>query len=358
MVLNNGNAVGERGIEMTELSGSGGLSATTVSGSSESNVVITNDTSTLSAFNVTGSTVANTNMTTGDDGMLVLNNGSAAMTVSVTGSTFTDNKGDHFQAASDSSSTGSIDATFDNNTLTTTAANDPNVVGGGITLNPGSANDLSFRVRNNNIQQAFDDAINLNLDPSSTAAGSLVGTISGNKIGSAGQAWSGSESSNTITLRAAGAGVARVAIQNNTIREWTNAMGISIATAEGSADIDATVTGNSIKNPDPTLGLNGIRIDAGATAGPPVDDGIICAALTGNDATGTGVAGAADIRLRQRFNTTIRLPGYGGAIDNDAAVESFVAGNNVGAPVVDATNNVAGGGGGFPGGAAGALPPP
>jgi hypothetical protein len=358
VVLNNGNAVGERGIDMTELSGSGGLAATTVSGSSESNVVISNDTSNLTAFNVTGSTIANTNITTGDDGILVLNTGSAAMTVSVTGSTFTDNKGDHFQAASDASSTGSVDVTFDNNTLTTTAANDPNVVGGGITLNPGSANDLSFKVRNNNIQQAFDDAINLNLDPSSTAAGSLIGTISGNTIGTAGQAGSGSESSNTITLRAAGAGLARVAIQNNTIREWTNAMGISIATAEGTADIDATVTGNSVKNPDPTLGLNGIRFDAGATAGPPIDDGVICAAVTGNDATGTGVAGAADIRLRQRFNTTIRVPGYAGAIDNDAAVETFVAANNTGNPVVDATNNVAGGGGGFPGGAACTLPPP
>jgi hypothetical protein len=358
VVLTNGNAVGERGIEMTELSGSGGLSATTVSGSGESNVSIVNDTSTLNAFNVAGSTIANTNVTTGDDGILILNSGSAAMTVSVTGSTFTDNKGDHFQAASDASSTGSVDVTFDNNTLTTTAANDPNVVGGGITLNPGSANDLSFRVRNNNIQQAFDDGINLNLDPSSTAAGSLVGTISGNTIGTAGQPGSGSESSNTVTLRAAGAGTARVAIQNNTIREWTNAHGISIATAEGTADIDATVTGNSVKNPDPTLGLNGIRFDAGATAGPPVDDGVICAAVTGNDATGTGVAGAADIRLRQRFATTIRVPGYSGANSDDVAVETFVRANNTGTPVVDATNNVAGGGGGFTGGAACPLPPP
>ena len=62
---------------------------------------------------VTGSTIANTNMTTGDDGILMLDNGSAAMTVSVTGSTFTDNKGDHFQAASDASSTGSVNVTFD-----------------------------------------------------------------------------------------------------------------------------------------------------------------------------------------------------------------------------------------------------
>jgi len=118
-----------------------------------------------------------------------------------------------------------------------------------------------------------------------------------------------------------------------------------------------------VKNPDPTLGLNGIRFDAGATAGPPNDDGVLCAGVTGNDVTGTGVAGAADIRLRQRFGTTIRVPGYTGANNNDAAVESFVQANNTGSPVVDATNNVAGGGGGFlnsvgpPVGAPCTLPP-
>ena len=48
-------------------------------------------------------------MATGDDGILVLNNGSASMTVSVTGSTFTDNKGDHFQAATDADATSPMD---------------------------------------------------------------------------------------------------------------------------------------------------------------------------------------------------------------------------------------------------------
>ena len=58
-----------------------------------------------------------------------------------------------------------------------------------------------------------------------------------------------------------------------------------------------------------------------------------------------------DIRLRQRFNTTIRLPGYGGANNDTTAVDSFVAGNNAGADVSSA-HNVGGGGGGFVGGAA------
>jgi uncharacterized repeat protein (TIGR01451 family) len=89
-VSNNGNAVGERGIELTQLGGSGGISNSTITGSSEHNVIITNDTANLTAFNVTGTTFSTPSFVTGDDGFQVLNNGSASMTVSVTGSTFTD----------------------------------------------------------------------------------------------------------------------------------------------------------------------------------------------------------------------------------------------------------------------------
>jgi hypothetical protein len=65
---------------------------------------------------VTSSTISNTNMTTGDDGFLVLNDGSGSMTVSVTQSAFTDNKGDHFQAATDADASGPMNVTFNGNT--------------------------------------------------------------------------------------------------------------------------------------------------------------------------------------------------------------------------------------------------
>jgi hypothetical protein len=87
------------GIDMVDLTGSGGIASSTISGSSETNLRIENNTATaLTAFNVTASTISNTSTVTGDDGILILNDGSSAMTVSVTRSTFTDNKGDHFQA--------------------------------------------------------------------------------------------------------------------------------------------------------------------------------------------------------------------------------------------------------------------
>jgi Ca2+-binding RTX toxin-like protein len=361
VVLNNGNAVGERGIDMFDLTGSGGIASSSITGSSETNVRIENNTATaLTAFNVTASTISNTSTVTGDDGILVLNDGAGAMSVSVTGSTFTDNKGDHFQAASDADASGSINAIFDNNTLDTTlngpSGGSPVIIGGGITINTSGTLDINFHVGNNSIQHAFDDAINLNLDPGSQAGANFVGTLTGNTIGTTGVLDSGSESSNTITFAAKGAGTATVSITNNTVRQYSNAYGIMVAATEGSPIVNATVTGNVVKEPG-TFALNGIRVDAGATAGPPADASTLCVTLTGNNATGSAKAPPSDtdIRLRQRFGTTIRLPGYTGANNDTTTVNNFVSGNNTGSPTVSSVFNVPGGGG-FVGGAACTVP--
>ena len=351
VISNNGNAVGEHGVELAELTGTGSMTSCTVTGSSENNMRLVNTSGTLSSFNVTGSAFTLTSMVTGNDGFLLENNGSGSMTVSITGSTFTDNKGDHFQAATTASATGVTNVTFSNNMLNTTPANDPNVVGGGITISPSGSSDLNYTISNNNIQQAFDEGININLGTASTAAASLIGTISNNIIGTPGDTDSGCESGTCISVVSNGAGVSVVSITGNQAYEYANPYGILVVTKEGSSNLDATVTGNTVKDPG-TFALNGIRIDAGAAAG---DNGTLCVNLSGNDATGSGLM-TDDIRLRQRFNTTIRLPGYAGANNDTAALNAFVAGNNdpPGAtppPTVSSAHNVGGGGSGFIGGA-------
>jgi len=59
--------------------------------------------------------------------------------------------------------------------------------------------------------------------------------------------------------------------------------------------------------------------------------------------------GVSDFELRQRFSTTIELPGDTGANNNNSAVVSFVQGNNAPsggtAPSGTATTSVSGGGG-------------
>jgi hypothetical protein len=73
-----------------------------------------------------------------------------------------------------------------------------------------------------------------------------------------------------------------------------------------------------------------------------------------------GTMAAGDIRIRQRFVTTVTLPGYAGANNNDAAVVAYLAGRNtlVNSPTATATNEVGitAGAGGFVGGAACAQP--
>ena len=86
----------------------------------------------------------------------------------------------------------------------------------------------------------------------------------------------------------------------------------------------------------------------------------MCLQLTGNNWTGGGKGTTSpnnqEFRLRQRIITTVQLPGYTQANDNNTLVPNFIRSNNTGSGgngVV--SNTVATGGGGFvnsPGGAA------
>jgi hypothetical protein len=112
--------------------------------------------------------------------------------------------------------------------------------------------------------------------------------------------------------------------------------------------------------------LNGIFAQAGASStgnGGGADAGTLCAGIGGagalaNSILGSGTGGAdptaTDFRLRQRFSTTVKLPGYGGAAGDTAAVIAFVEANNSGngTPTGSATVNFPTGGGGFIGGSA------
>ena len=69
-----------------------------------------------------------------------------------------------------------------------------------------------------------------------------------------------------------------------------------------------------------------------------------------NSIAGSGANGGTDFRVRQRFGTTVRLPGYGGGATDTAAVVAFIQGRNTGAETGSAT--VQAPGAGFVGGAA------
>jgi hypothetical protein len=298
---------------------------------------------------VTGSSFINASATTGNDGIHLDANDSAAMTASITGSTFNNNRGDHFQFSTNASSTGTNSVTFMSNTLTgDRGAPFGDDLGAGITISTTGSSDTAFTVSNNTIQGAVFPTVGVDLGTSSTAGSTLSGTVGSNTIGNAAVAASGGAQSSGVAVVGQGAGTMTVAVTNNLIRQNDGFAGIDILSRDGSPTINATVTGNNVANPS-AGGGNGLLLRNGAIT---TDGGFTCAAITGNILEDSAVAGLDDFRLRQRFNTTVRLPGYGGAAGDTAAVVAFVQGNNSGAESGSATADFPATGGGFVGGAA------
>jgi large repetitive protein len=362
-VSGNGNAVGENGLDFTGLTGVATMTNSTSTGSAENNASIIDSSGALN-LTVTGSTFSNTSTLTGNDGIHMDSNDTAGITVSVTSSTFNHNRGDHFQLATNASSTGTNSVTFSSNTLTgdSGTTHGGTDLGGGVTINTDASSDTTFTISNNNVQGAVDSALKIDLGTNATAGGTLSGTISNNTIGTAATADSGSAQTNGISATLQGAGTETVAITGNTVRQY-NLNGINVLTRLGAPTLNATITGNSVANPG-AFALNGIFVNAGASStgnGGGPDAGTLCAGIGGagalaNAITGSGANSAdptsTDFRVRQRFATTVKLPGYIGLAGDTAAVVVFVKANNGGTPTGSATAAFPGSGGGFIGGTA------
>jgi VCBS repeat-containing protein len=117
---NNGSIAGQDGVNITNLLGTSGITNTTISASAEDNVNIVNNSGTLTLLTVSGSTFSNTRLTAvGNDGFLFIAHNSAVATILVTGGTaFTNNAlvGAQFQALDSSNVTVTVQgSTFTDN---------------------------------------------------------------------------------------------------------------------------------------------------------------------------------------------------------------------------------------------------
>jgi hypothetical protein len=359
-VSNNGNGVGESGLDFSGLFGTASVSSSTVTGSHEDNLVVRNGSGLLTLLSVTNSTFSNNSTTDGNDGILFEASSTANMSISVTGSNFSAHKGDHFQAAGLNS--GVLDVVFTGNTL---SGGHASPLGQGITISaatgvPGYAGTVTYDVSNNTINGAISYAINANLGTSAAGA-SFGGTISNNVIGTSGSSLSCSSQASGINVEAHGNGTHTVAVTGNTIRQCFD-RGINVLANDGGGTLNLTVTGNTVAELVAAFSREGFFLNAGSTSTNVfggADSHFVCLKLGGAGAEANtlnnGPGTTDDFRLRQRFETTVRLPGYGGAAGDTAAVVAFVSGNNPGA-TGSATVNFPAGGGGFVGGAACPLP--
>lgn len=165
-----------------------------------------------------------------------------------------------------------------------------------------------------------------------------------------------------ILVFAAGGGDTRTAITNNTISYRGTQRPITIQGGQdGAAIMDTIITGNTIdiQLDGTNNALGGILANV-IIATPGGNGSTLCADIGGagtlaNTFTysiGGGPLAAGDIRVRQRNGGPVRLPGYAGAANDNAAVIAFLNGRNNEVSPSTATND----NGLFSGGAACAAP--
>lgn len=363
-VTNNGNALNEDGVDF---GGSGVITPNGLYGT----VTVTNSVFTGNYYNqfTIRNSSGTTNMTmTGctvngraaennnNDGLFYEALGTASITGNIQNSSFSANKGDHFQAAATNS--GDLNVTFKTNTLT---GGHSSALGQGITINAalgvafgGYTGNVIYDIDGNNINGAISNAIIVNLGTSAASA-TFDGYIRNNIIGTSGVPLSGSSQANGIGIDAHGLGSHTCSMTNNIIRRCYD-YGIFVLVNDGGTqaplvrgELNLTCSGNTVTEMSDTNAGTGtpreaFHMNAGATSSNvfgQIDNHAICLNLTGNSLTG-GAFKNGDIRLRQRFQTSVTLPGYtppGGNNFDTASVILFVQGNNVGAIVTATTNN-------------------
>ena len=344
----NGTAAGEGSVKFDALTGSALVSGSSISGGYSDNLSVVNAAGTLDRLVIDNTTFGAHAASGGDDGVELEASGIAVMNVTISNSTFTSATSDLLVVALSGSATSDLlveGSTFANANAAVAAG------GGGVTIaavNSGSPT-LTYRVAGNSLRNALGPALAV---IKGSGNGSFSGTIEANVVGTSGVANSGSAQGSGIDVSSIGGGSHVAVVRNNQVRQYNN-YGILLQAgnnlAGGSGSLHATVTGNTVQQPGTSGFLfNGVHVNAGTN---PADAHQVCADVRGNALAGSSGVGTTEFRLRQRFLTTMRIPGYVGANNDNAAVTAFVQANNAGATGA-AANSVSTGGGGYVGGAA------
>ena len=278
-------------------------------------------------LNVTGNNIHDTVGISPDDGVFVEAENTDNYTVNVANNTLTNHGGDHVNITMINSAT--INVSITGNTLSNPEL--PVRLGGGIMVFGASWNGTgTYTVSGNSIlRNRQGGAIHMN---KGSGTGTLSGSITNNTIGITGVNKSGSIEASGIVIGARGAsGTQTTLIEDNNIFGW-NDRAIILENGEGSPTLNATVRGNTANTFDPINGLHGLHVDMGITSG---DAGSVCLDAGGpladrNHLTlaGNEPAGGADIRVRRGQAVNLRMPGYAGGTDDDAAVSTYLSGRN------------------------------
>lgn len=320
-VMSNGNAVGERGIEFTELSGDSGnpvvLTDAAVTSNAEDNLSIVNDAANIASLSITGGSYSSNSTSVGNDGIHIENTGAGDLTgATISGVTFTNNRGDHIQVMTDNSNTSEQNVTIQNNDLNGTGnQGGTTMLGGGIAIATGGSAQQTVVVNNNDIERPAGSAISLNTSTGTTPTARW--TVTNNSIGTSGDFQSGSNTNVGVYGNVNGHGDVRAVVSNNTIVQTAFTM-IDIVQNDGDADLDLTIKGNNLDEQGSTVTfLYGVRVIFGSLA---TDEGNNCLDMGGtvnadkNQLFNAEPDADPDVRVRQAGGPagTLELPGYAG----------------------------------------------
>ncbi|MEA2840969.1 MAG: hypothetical protein QOF41_2299 [Methylobacteriaceae bacterium] len=306
IVSNNGNSTTDDGIQFglesgntVGVTGTFAITNSSVSGNAHNNVHMRDTSGTISSFTVTNSSFNDLNDTTGANSFLLEASGTSTITAgTISGSTFQNNspqRGLEVQAhdtANIGTSTGNGGLNVTGNTFI------DNGIQASFTQD-GSAN-LTFRFENNGtaaipMTGSILQAVNV-FSSSTSTGGNIFGTISGNHIGNAAVAGSGSTQGQGISVLIQGQTDSTLLVDSNVIRQvglTTGSAGISLdyrgATATGlglTSLNDVTVTNNDVQTnaPASTFPLAAIFI-RGDNQGSPAQ---VRANVHGNTVPTTG----------------------------------------------------------------------
>lgn len=326
-------------LRFDDLSGTGKVQHSVIHHSQETVFGVINGSGSLSL------TIENTNITdtgtggSGANGLQLSAAGSASMAVTLLNDSIARTRSRGVTASTAVASAASVSLTVSGSHFT-----DNTTVG--LELVHGSGGTASFSFTANGFQRHGSSPINVNRlgSASFSGFGQLAGTISGNTIGTSGVANSGTAvSANGIQVRSNGnGGSTRVAIVNNKIRR-VGQHGIFVSAVDASSPgttLEARVEGNDVS--DLSAGaLDGINVLPGALS---TDVPTVCLDIRNNASTGvrnglrartSGIPAAApSIRLKgwdgvtpvnTYFGAQNTLAGGGGAVSTTAGTGTFTA---------------------------------
>lgn len=369
----NGDNAGldEGSANFDNLTGAAAITSSVIEGGLEDNLNVVNTTGTLNRLMITGSTFGFNNTVSGNNNILIESqNAGTTLNFTIQSSTIKGARADWINASNNSTSTmnaiiggtsGALGNTFDNLGANAHAG----AAAGGNRVVLGSIGTLTFDVNNNTLRGSKGEAIRVRSSAAGATTGTATGYVRNNVVGIQGTANSGSSEGSGIFAFGDGGSDMTIAISGNTVYQYNNhgiRMDFGDEINDGSV-FNATVTGNTVSTPgNINTDFNAISLNHGTVGA--TDNFSSCVDIGGagalannvsNSGSGTIPPNNADIRLRQRQSTTVRLPGYGGVNNDDAAVVTYLTGRNTLSTA--AASNTVPTGGGFIGGAACTLPP-